>query len=102
MKKRTAHFLLPLSALAFSLFTVFTFPYLPETIPMQFSVSGQVNWSLPTTTAIIAFSSICMTAGAYLIIRYKSQESYPMKDASVVLLLPIFFDVILIIAMIVK
>lgn len=100
MKKHTVHVLLPFSALAFSVFAALSFPYLPAEIPMQFSMSGQVNWSLPTTYAIIAFSGICMAAVAYLIIRYKDESHYPVKDALVALLLPILFDIILIIALV--
>lgn len=100
MKKHTVHVLLPFSALAFSVFAVLAFPYLPAEIPMQFSVSGQVNWSLPTTYAIITFAGICMVAIAILIIRYKNEDKYPLRDALVALLLPIVFDIILIIAMI--
>jgi len=102
MKKRTAAFALPISALFFPLFVVFSYPYLPESIPMQFSMTGEVNWTLPTTTAIIAFATICMFYGGYVIIRYSKADVYPKKDILIALLLPLFFSFILAISIFIK
>ncbi len=102
MKRNKALTLILLNALTFPLFLMFFFKQLPESIPMQFSMSGKVNWSLPLTTGLLAFSAVFVVYVTQLFFRFRKSENYPMQDTIIALLLPEFFIVMLVIAMMIK
>jgi len=102
MKKRTATLLISLNALVFPLFVLFFYAQLPASIPMQFSLSGKVNWSLPVNLALIAFTGFFLIYVGQVFIRFRKEEAYPKKDALLAFILPELFILILVIAIIVK
>ena len=102
MNKRKANLIILLNALVYPLFLLFFYSRLPETIPMQFSVSGQVNWSLPLNTALLAFIGVFVFYFSYIFFKHKASERYPVKDWLFALILPELYIVVLVIAMAVK
>jgi len=102
MKKRTAQILILSNALVFPIFLFFFYAQLPDTIPMQFSLSGKVNWSLPLSAALTAFIGFFIIYVGQVFFRFRKEETYPQKDALVAVILPELFVIILILAMIVK
>ncbi len=102
MKKRTAQILILCNALVFPVFLFFFYGQLPDTIPMQFSLSGKVNWSLPLSAALTAFIGFFVIYVGQVFYRFRKEENYPQKDSLVAVLLPEMFVIILIIAMIIK
>ncbi len=102
MKRNKALTFILLNALTFPLFLILFFGHLPERIPMQFSMSGKVNWSLPLTTGLLAFSAFFAIYVIQLFFRFRKDESYPMKDTLIALFIPEFFIAILIVAMVIK
>lgn len=102
MKKRTTQILILINALVFPVFLLFFYGQLPESVPMQFSLSGKVNWSLPLNAALTAFIGFFVIYVGQVFFRFRKDERYPQKDTLVALFLPELFVIILIIAMIVK
>ncbi len=102
MNKHKAQLIIILNALIFPLFVVFFYSKLPETIPMQFSLSGKVNWSLPLNTALLAFSGFFILYTAIVFFRNQKESVYPNKDFWLAILLPELYVVILSIAMIIQ
>ena len=102
MKKRTAILFIGLNALTFPLFLIFFYPKLPTSIPMQFTFSGKVRWSLPLNVALVAFCIAFFVYVGQVFFRFRKEEAYPTKDALVAFILPELFIVILSVAMIIK
>ena len=102
MNKKKAFLAICINALTFPIFLLFFYSKLPETIPMQFSFSGKVNWSLPLNVAIFSFITFFIVYVGQVLIRFKDETTYPKKDAALAIILPELFIVILVIAMIVK
>ena len=102
MIKRKANHIILLNSLVNPLFILIFYSRLPETIPMQFSVSGQVNWSLPLNTALLAFTGVFVFYFSYIFFKNKASERYPVKDWLFALILPELYIVVLVIAMAVK
>lgn len=102
MNKHKAQLIILINALIFPLFLLFFYSKLPETIPMQFSMSGKVNWSLPLNMALLAFSAFFILYIAILFFRNKKESVYPNKDFWGAILLPELFVILLSIAMIIQ
>lgn len=101
MKKNKALLFIALSAVTFPLFLVIFYEQLPESVPMQFSLTGQVNWSLPLNVALFAFVAFFVVFVGQVTYRFRKDDTYPIKDSIVAILMPLFFIVILLIAMII-
>lgn len=101
MKKNKALLFIALSAVTFPLFLVFFYAQLPESVPMQFSLSGQVNWSLPLNVALFAFVAFFVVFVGQVTYRFRKDDTYPIKDSIVAIFLPLFFIAILVVAMII-
>jgi len=102
MNKKKANLIIGINALVFPIFLLFFYSQLPETIPMQFSLSGEVNWSLPLNVGLFAFAMFFIVYVGQILFRFKDEVTYPKKDTALAILLPELFIIILIIAMIVK
>ena len=102
MNKRKANTIILLNALVYPLFLLFFYTRLPETIPMQFSLSGEVNWSLPLNMALIAFTAVLGLYFGFILVKHKDTNTYPMKDWLVALILPELYVIVLVIAMATK
>lgn len=102
MKKRTAILFIGLNALTFPLFILFFYAKLPVNIPMQFTFSGKVRWSLPLNVALIAFCIAFFVYVGQVFFRFRKEENTPIKDTLVAFILPELFIIILSIAMIIK
>lgn len=102
MKKRPALLLIGINALIFPLFLLFFYSKLPSSIPMQFSFSGKVHWSLPLNVALTTFSAAFVVYVGQVFFRFRKEETIPLKDNLVAFILPELFIIILIVAMIIK
>jgi len=102
MNRKKANLIIGINALIFPLFLLIFYTQLPETIPMQFSLSGEVNWSLPLNVGLFAFAMFFIVYVGQLFFRFKDEATYPKKDLAFALILPELFILILVIAMIVK
>jgi hypothetical protein len=102
MNKKRAVQIISINALIFPIFFFFFYSKLPETIPMQFSLSGEVNWSLPLNVGLFAFAMFFIVYVGQILVRFKDDATYPKKDTAFAILLPELFIIILIIAMIIK
>lgn len=102
MNKRKANTIILINALIYPLFLLFFYAKLPETIPMQFSMSGKVNWSLPLNPALIVFAAIFCLYFGFILIKHKDATLYPMKDWLLALILPELFVTVLVIALTTK
>jgi hypothetical protein len=102
MNKKKAFLTIGINALSFPIFLLFFYSKLPETIPMQFSLSGKVNWSLPLNVALFAFVSFFVVYVGQVMFRFKDEETYPKKDTVLSIILPELFIMVLIVSMIVK
>ena len=101
MKKNKALLFIALSAVTFPLFLVFFYSQLPESVPMQFSLPGKVNWSLPLNVALFAFVAFFVVFVGQVYFRFRKDESYPIKDCIFAILMPLFFIAFLVIAIII-
>lgn len=102
MNKHKTQLIILINALIFPLFVLLFYSKLPETIPMQFSMSGKVNWSLPLNTALLAFSGFLVLYLGIVFFRNQKESAYPKKELWLAILLPELFVVILSIAMIIQ
>jgi len=102
MNKKKAKLIILINALTFPLFLLFFYTKLPDTVPMQFSLTGKVNWSLPLNVALFAFIAFFVVYVGQVVFRFKDEEEYPKKDTILAIILPELFIVILCIAMIIK
>jgi len=102
MNKRKANLIILLNALVYPLFLLLFYTKLPETIPMQFSASGQVNWSLPLNTALLAFFGAFVLYFLFIFSKNKASTTYSLKDWLFALILPELFITVLVIAMTLK
>lgn len=102
MNKRKTNLIILLNAMVYPLFLLFFYAKLPEAIPMQFSISGQVNWSLPLNTALLAFAGVFVFYFLYIFIKHRASDRYPFKDWLFALMLPELYIVVLVIAMTIK
>lgn len=102
MNKHKAQLIILINALIFPLFVLFFYSRLPESIPMQFSMSGKVNWSLPLNTALLAFSAFLVLYIIIVFIRHQKATVYPNKELWLALLLPELFVCVLSLAMIIQ
>lgn len=44
--------------------TIIFYPFLPNDLPMQFSISGAVNWTLPKALGVLCIPSIALFISA--------------------------------------
>ena len=56
-------------------FLVFIYPKLPNDLPMQFSATGEVNWSLPKFYGVLLFSGLWVFVIANYIFAKKDARS---------------------------
>lgn len=66
--------------------TILLFPFLPNDLPMQFSASGEANWTMPKIFGVLMIPAIVLFLQAY----YKQQTNLDISKACFLSLLLIF------------
>lgn len=58
MNQKTWNTILIVTTVAYCIYVALVYPFLPNDLPMQFSFSGEVNWTLPKMVGILMFLAV--------------------------------------------
>ena len=58
MNQKTWNTILIVTTVAYCIYVALVCPFLPNDLPMQFSLSGEVNWTLPKMVGILMFLAV--------------------------------------------
>ena len=58
MNQKTWNTILIVTTVAYCIYVALVYPFLPNDLPMQFSLSGEVNWALPKMVGILMFLAV--------------------------------------------
>ncbi len=58
MNQKTWNTILIVTTVAYCIYVALVYPFLPNDLPMQFSLSGEVNWTLPKMVGILMFLAV--------------------------------------------
>jgi hypothetical protein len=97
MNKKTQMILISVVVIAFVGLALFLYPSLPANIPMQWGLSGKVNYSLPKLPVVVAMVAIDVGFGVYSTFMHRAEKKIPRKDFLAALLFPIIFSLLLLI-----
>ena len=58
MNQKTWNTILIVTTVAYCIYVALVYPFLPNDLSMQFSLSGEVNWTLPKMVGILMFLAV--------------------------------------------
>lgn len=89
MKKNLVYALMALSIVVFIGFVALNYGSLPQDMPMQIGLTGNVNWTLPKPLAIGAMGVLLIAVSVQFYFHFRTQENAGLKESLVVILLPV-------------
>jgi uncharacterized membrane protein len=95
MKKSVQIVIMALCIIGFLVLAAFLYPKLPAQIPMQWGLSGKVNYAWPKLPVVIVMVLVDLGFGLYTLFVHRTAVKIPGKDFLVALLFPILFSIIL-------
>lgn len=82
--------------LSFIIVAAILYPRLPAQLPMQWSMNGEVNYTLPKLPVVSVMVLVDLGFGIYTLWLHRSAQRIPVKDFLVSLLFPILFSIVLV------
>jgi uncharacterized membrane protein len=100
MKKSVQTVIMAIAIVGFAALAAFLYPKLPAQIPMQWGLSGKVNYTLPKLPVVCVMLVVDLGFGLYTLFMHRTAAKIPGKDFIASLVFPILFSIILIVTQI--